>query len=96
MNIAVAPSSRNRPPLRPRTRVNAALLHHSEIADDERRPSTLPLTPFPAGASNPRRRESKALSSAALTIAAPSGCWLPRSTLAASLSTSASANPGAA
>ena len=61
-----------------------------------RLPSTMPMTPLPAGESKPRTCASSSLrSAAAATIAAASGCSLPRSTLAASRSTCASSKPGA-
>ena len=56
----------------------------------------MPITPLPAGASKPRTGARSSLrSAAAATIAAASGCSLPRSTLAAKRSTSASSKPGA-
>ncbi len=57
----------------------------------------MPMTPLPAGASKPRTGANSILrSAAAATIAAASGCSLPRSTLAAKRSTCASSKPGSA
>ncbi len=56
--------------------------------------STVPITPLPAGASKPPTGANSSLRScAAATIAAASGCSLPRSTLAASCSTWRSSKP---
>jgi hypothetical protein len=56
----------------------------------------MPMTPLPAGASKPRTVPiAIPRSAAAATIAAASGCSLPRSTLAAKRSTCASSNPSA-
>ena len=59
-----------------------------------RRRSTMPMAPWPGGASKPRTGASSILrSAAASTTARPSGCSLLRSTLAASRSISRSSPP---
>ena len=61
-----------------------------------RRRSTMPIAPLPTGESKPRTAASSIFrSAAASTTALPSGCSLPRSTLAASRSTSVSSKPSA-
>ena len=70
---------------------NAALPSASRL------PSTMPTTPLPAGALKPRTGASSILrSAAAATMAAASGCSLPRSALAAKRSTCVSSKPDAA
>ena len=69
---------------------NAALPSASRL------PSTTPTTPLPAGALKPRTGARSILRSvAAVTIAAASGCSLPRSVLAAKCSTCVSSKPDA-
>ena len=96
--IAVAPSPRSRSASVeraadrcPNSTRNRALPRASRL------PSTMPMTPLPAGESNSATGARSSLRSvAAATIAAASGCSLARSTLAASCSTVASSKPGAA
>ena len=95
--MAVAPSLRRRSASAERAAVSIPnSLRNLALPSASRLPSTMPMTPLPAGASNPCTGEKSSLrSAAAATIAAASGCSLPRSTLAASWRTSVSSKPGA-
>ena len=95
--IAVAPSLRDSSasPSSAPTSIPAACIM-SWLPSATLRPSMIPVTPLPETLSKPSTLASARLrSAAARTIAAARGCSLPRSRLAASLSSSSSLTPGA-